>query len=90
MAPTRKRGTIARIVADRAYGFIHCPADLRDYFFHKAHVEARTPFATLQPGDAVEFEVVEGPKGLEAQEVTFLFHDPPGGEPLPAEAKRPR
>jgi len=88
MAPTRKRGTIARIIADKAYGFIHCPTDLRDYFFHKAHVEERTPFAALQPGDAVEFDIAEGIKGLEAQAVTLLYHHAVEGHDLPPEANR--
>lgn len=68
MAPdTRKTGTIARLVRDRVFGFITCPEDQRDYFFHQAHLEGS--FAQLEAGDAVSFILVDGKKGVEAQEV---------------------
>lgn len=74
----RKSGTIARLFPDRVFGFIHCPADARDYFFHQVQLEGCT-FAQLEPGDVVTFIVAEGMKGIEAQEVQLDHHNPPSG-----------
>jgi CspA family cold shock protein len=69
MAPdTRKTGTIARLVRDRVFGFITCPEDQRDYFFHQAHLEGCS-FAQLEVGHSVSFILVDGKKGIEAQQV---------------------
>lgn len=74
MADQRKTGTIARILLDRAYGFIYCEADERDYFFHQTHLEGCT-LHQLQAGDIVTFTVVKGPKGPEAEEVRLAGID---------------
>lgn len=49
MAPERKRGTIVRILREKVYGFIHCPADRRDYFFHQTALVGCT-LADLRDG----------------------------------------
>lgn len=68
----RKVGTIARMFRDRVFGFIHCPADERDYFFHQAQL-ANCTFGQLNDGDSVSFVVGHGPGGkVEAQEIQFL------------------
>lgn len=68
MNTDRKTGTIARLIRDRAFGFITCPEDQRDYFFHQAQLGGCT-LAQLEVGSAVSFVVVQGKKGSEAQEV---------------------
>lgn len=64
----RKEGTLRRLFPEKVYGFIHCPLDGRDYFFHKVQLDG-CEFGQLKEGDVVTFEVGEGPKGVEAQEV---------------------
>ena len=71
MSDTRKTGTVARLFRDRVFGFITCPADARDYFFHQAQLEDCT-FAQIAEGSELSFVVVEGPKGVEAQEVRLV------------------
>jgi cold shock CspA family protein len=71
---TRKTGSIARLFPDRVYGFIHCPEDQRDYFFHSAQLDGVT-FHQLVPGDEMSFIVAEGIKGTEAQDVQLARHN---------------
>lgn len=76
----RKIGTIARMFPDRVFGFIHCPAEDRDYFFHQAQLE-NVPFSKLQPGDAVSFLSGIGPNGkVEAQEIRKEDYQPQDGQ----------
>lgn len=58
------RGTVKRFSDEKGYGFIE-REDGDDVFVHFTAIEGEG-FRTLAPGDAVEFEIVEGPKGLQA------------------------
>lgn len=49
------QGTIARIMADRGFGFIEAE-DGQEFFFHRSALNA-TDFGELAPGVPVEFEV---------------------------------
>jgi CspA family cold shock protein len=62
------QGTVARFDADRGFGFI-VPEDVF------VHVSAVTRGGDLEEGDRVEFELVEGNRGLQAESVRLL----PGG-----------
>jgi cold shock CspA family protein len=89
VSSTRKTGSIARLVRDRAFGFIYCQADERDYFFHQAHLENCT-FPQLQEGDVVSFTIGNGRDGrTEAQEVRFDHHDAPPGQETRAQVGLP-
>lgn len=63
-------GTIAKIIEDKGFGFIK-PADGsdKDLFFHARSVVGDTIFDDMREGDAVTYEVEEGPKGLAAVDV---------------------
>lgn len=61
------KGTIARIT-DRGYGFIKPEEGDKDVFFH-AHSLASASFDDLREGDAVTYEVEDGPKGPSAANV---------------------
>lgn len=63
-----ERGTIARLT-DRGFGFIHREGEQKDLFFHSSELQG-VEFNDLHEGDQVEFEVNEGPKGLNATKVS--------------------
>lgn len=63
-----QQGTIARLT-DKGFGFIAREGEQKDLFFHANDLEG-TAFADLRQGDAVTFEVAEGPKGLNAIKVS--------------------
>ncbi len=62
-----QEGTIAR-VTDRGFGFITPKDGEKDLFFHANELQ-NAEFNDLREGDAVTFEVAEGPKGLNATNV---------------------
>lgn len=63
-----KQGTIARLT-DRGFGFITEEGVEKDLFFHANELQG-VDFNDLREGDAVTFEVVDGPKGLNATNVS--------------------
>lgn len=60
-------GTI-KTLTDRGFGFIAREGEAKDLFFHSKELQGVT-FDELKVGDAVEFEVTEGPKGPAATNV---------------------
>ena len=61
------RGTVKWFNADKGFGFI-TQEDGPDLFVHYSAIEA-SGFKSLNEGDEVEFQVVQGPKGPQAQSV---------------------
>ncbi|MCK5021829.1 MAG: cold shock domain-containing protein [Candidatus Pacebacteria bacterium] len=61
-------GTIARLVSDKGFGFISREGEDKDVFFHTNELK-NVQFNDLAEGDAVTFDVEEGPKGLNAVNV---------------------
>jgi len=63
-------GTIAKIVSDRGFGFIKPETESeKDLFFHARSVEGDTVFDDLKEGDAITYELEDGPKGPAAVNV---------------------
>jgi cold shock protein len=61
-------GTVKSFNQAKGYGFLAHEGG-RDVFVH--HTEIRTPGVhTLDVGEKVSFEIVDGPKGLRAANVT--------------------
>ena len=60
-------GTI-KTKTDRGFGFISREGETKDLFFHSKDLSGVT-FDELQVGEAVSFEVVDGPKGPSAKNV---------------------
>ena len=64
-----QEGIIARLVADKGFGFIKREGEEKDLFFHSNELVGVT-FDELREGDKVTFEVGESPKGPNATKVT--------------------
>lgn len=62
-----EEGTIARLT-DRGYGFISREGQEKDLFFHANELQ-NVQFNDLKEGDAVTFDVTEGPKGQNATNI---------------------
>jgi len=63
-----QKGTIARLT-DRGFGFITRAGEEKDLFFHSNELKD-VQFNELSEGDELTFEVAEGPKGLNAVNIT--------------------
>lgn len=63
----RHRGTVKWFNNTKGYGFIQQEQG-GDVFVHHSAIQAEG-YRSLNEGDVVEFEVVEGPKGLQAANV---------------------
>ncbi|MBU0597144.1 cold shock domain-containing protein [Patescibacteria group bacterium] len=61
------QGVIARLT-DKGFGFITREGEEKDLFFHSNEL-VDVAYNDLREGDTVEFEVEEGPKGLNAVQV---------------------
>ncbi|MGM0472014.1 MAG: cold-shock protein [Bacillota bacterium] len=65
-----KTGTVKWFDGKKGYGFIEVPGE-DDVFVHFSAIE-EDGFKTLEEGQEVEFEVVEGEKGPQAESVSKL------------------
>ena len=63
-------GTVKWFNASKGYGFIE-RADGPDVFVHHSGINA-AGFKSLNDGDRVTFEIVQGPKGPSATNVTVI------------------
>ncbi len=66
----REQGKVKWFNASKGYGFIQRQSG-EDVFVHFSAIQA-DGYKTLNEGQAVEFEVRQGPKGLQAENVTGL------------------
>ncbi len=55
---------------EKGYGFIE-QDDGQDVFVHYSAIDGNG-FRTLTQGEPVEFEIIQGPKGLQAQRVSRI------------------
>ena len=65
---TRVNGTVKFFNHARGFGFISPEGGDKDVFVHASALE-RSGVPALNEGDKVTFEVVKGPKGLQAANV---------------------
>ncbi|MBI1738823.1 MAG: cold shock domain-containing protein [Acidobacteria bacterium] len=66
----REQGTVKWFNASKGYGFIQRQSG-EDVFVHFSAIQSEG-YKTLNEGQAVEFEVKTGPKGLQAENVVGL------------------
>ena len=59
------KGTVARWLGERGYGFIKCE-DGKEIFVHNSDIQGKS---SLIEGEKVEFEVTQGDKGPRAAKV---------------------
>jgi cold shock protein len=67
---SREQGTVKWFNASKGYGFIQRQSG-EDVFVHYSAIQSEG-YKTLNEGQAVEFEVKKGPKGLQAEAVVGL------------------
>ena len=65
----RKNGTVKWFNNAKGFGFITRQESEDDVFVHFRSIEGEG-FRTLNEGQEVEFTMVEGPKGLQAENVS--------------------
>ena len=64
---TMQKGTVKWFNAEKGYGFIECE-DGTDVFVHFSAINMEG-YKSLQEGESVEFEVIDGAKGPQAANV---------------------
>ena len=64
------RGTVKWFSNDKGYGFIALDSG-DDVFVHHNSIQG-DGYKTLEEGQAVEFDIADGPKGKQAQNVVKL------------------
>ncbi len=64
------RGTVKWFSNQKGYGFISAESG-QDVFVHHSEIQG-SGYKTLEEGQAVEFEIAQGPKGEQAKNVVKL------------------
>jgi len=67
----KKQGKVKWFNNAKGYGFIEQPEGEGDVFVHYSAILGNG-FKTLDEGQIVEYELVQGPKGKQAEKVTKL------------------
>lgn len=67
----RELGVVKWFNGEKGYGFIARDSGEKDVFVHFTAINAEG-FRTLREGQRVEFEVVQGQKGPQAQNVELI------------------
>lgn len=67
----RETGTVKWFNNARGYGFITRGEDSADIFVHYRNIRG-DGYRSLAEGQQVEFEILEGDKGLQAEDVATL------------------
>jgi cold shock CspA family protein len=61
-------GQIVKLMRDKMFGFIEGERDKKQYFFHASGLK-NIKYDELTEGREVEFEEVDSPKGLRAEDI---------------------
>jgi len=64
-------GKVKWFKADKGYGFIKVDGEKKDIFVHFSAINA-DGYRTLEEGQTVEFDIVEGDRGPQAANVTVV------------------
>ena len=66
-----EKGVVKWFNGSKGFGFIS-REDGEDVFVHYSAIEDTGGYRTLDEGQAVDFEVTQGPKGLQADNITAI------------------
>ena len=66
-----KNGTVKWFNLEKGFGFIEVEGE-DDVFVHFTAIQSYSPRRNLEEGEKVQFEVEQGPKGLQASNVVKL------------------
>lgn len=66
------QGIIKRYFKDKGYGFIAPDDGGKDIFFHHTQMAAGNDISQIKEGQKVSFDVVQGPKGQQANSISIL------------------
>lgn len=66
----KERGIVKWFDEVKSYGFITPDSGSKEIFFHR--VDLDTLEQTIEKGERVEFEMGQGPKGVEAKHITIF------------------
>ena len=69
--PERFKGTVAWFNSQKGFGFLTRNDGGKDVFVHHSGIN-QEGYRQLRDGQAVEFELEQGPKGLQATHVTVI------------------
>lgn len=64
-------GKVKMFSKEKGFGFINMEGEQRDIFFHYSQI-VQDGFKTIDAEQMVEFELIEGDKGLQARDVVKL------------------
>jgi len=64
-------GTVKWFSADKGYGFISPDDGAADVFVYYTAIDS-SGYRTLEGGARVQFDIVDGPKGKQAEHVTVV------------------
>ncbi len=78
-------GTVKWFNDSKGFGFIEVDDGSKDVFVHHSAIQGGDEFKTLNEGDRVQFDVVQGEKGPAAENVTRVEADKPS-QPVEAAA----
>jgi len=67
---SKEQGTVKWFNASKGFGFIQRQSG-EDVFVHFSAIQS-AGFKSLQEGQSVQFDVVKGPKGMQAENVQLL------------------
>jgi CspA family cold shock protein len=82
-----EKGNVRWFDNKKGYGFIEKSSDGKDLFVHYSAITMEG-YKTLRAKEEVEFEIVDGEKGLQAANVTrAAVAEAPAAEEVPVEEK---